>query len=133
MTVIPIPENRQPVPAIRSHRVVLEDLCVDVDIGFFDFEIGTPQRLLVHVDVGVDLAHWPQADTQQDSWDYNFIRDGIRALVADRRFNLLETLAQEIYGMIAAKPGVTTLTVMLKKPDIYPDAKAIGIILSSAH
>lgn len=131
MTVIPITESRRPLPAVRSHKIFLEDLCVDADIGFFDFEIGTPQRLLVNVEVGVDLAHWPKADTQQDSWDYNFIRDGIKELVASRRFNLQETLAQEIYDMVAAKPGVTTLKVMLRKPDVYPDAKAIGVIVSS--
>lgn len=131
MTVVPILENRQPLPAVRSHRVVLEDLCVDADIGFFDFEIGAPQRLLVNVAVCIDLAHWPRSDTQEDCWNYNFIRDGIRNLVSGRRFNLLETLAEEIYAMIAAKPGVTALQVALKKPDIYPDAKAIGIILSS--
>jgi len=131
MTVIPISERHEPSPAVRSHKIFLEDLCVDADIGFFECEIGTPQRLLVNVEVGVDLAHWPKADTQQDSWDYNFIRDGIKELVAGRRFNLQETLAQEIYAMIAARQGVSTLKVMLRKPDIYPDAKAIGVIVSS--
>jgi len=131
MTVIPISESRQPLPAVRSHRIILADLCVDADIGFFDFEIGTPQRLLIDVEVGVDLAHWPQDDTKQDAWDYNFIRDGIKELVASRRFNLQETLAQKIYDMVAAKTGVTSLKVMLRKPDVYPDAKAIGVIVSS--
>ena len=137
MTVIPLSEslspseNRAAGPVPRTHMVFLEDLAVDADIGFHDFEVGTPQRLLVNVEVRLDLAHWPQSDTREASWNYDFIRNGIQQLVASRRFNLQETLAQEIFDMVAARPGVTGLTVWLRKPDVYPDAKAVGVLLSS--
>jgi dihydroneopterin aldolase len=131
MTVIPLSEGRQPALSPRRHEILLEDLAVDADIGFHDFEVGTPQRLLATVRVTLDLAHWPQTDTREASWNYDFIRTGIRELVESRRFNLQETLAQEIFDMVAARPGVTGLTVWLRKPDVYPDARAIGILLSS--
>ncbi len=128
---IPLPAERQPGLQPRTHRIFLEDLAVDADIGFHDFEVGTPQRLLVNVDVGLDLAHWPQSDTREASWNYDFIREGIIELVAARRFNLQETLAEAIFAMIAAKPGVISLRLSLRKPDVYPDAKAVGVLLSS--
>ena len=37
--------------APRHHRIFLEDFDLPVDIGFHDFEIGTPQRLRVNVEV----------------------------------------------------------------------------------
>jgi dihydroneopterin aldolase len=131
MTVIPISEGLAPRLKPAIHRILLEDLAVDADIGFHDFEVGTPQRLLVTVEVGLDLAHWPEADTREASWNYDFIRTGIQALVRERRFNLQETLAGQIFDMIADKPGVLSLTVRLRKPDVYPDAAAVGVILSS--
>lgn len=134
MTVIPsiVPHaDRQPSLVPNSHEIVLEDLVVDADIGFHDFEIGTPQRLFATVRVKLDLAHWPQSDTREASWNYDFIRTGIHTLLVGRRFNLQETLAQEIFDMVAANPGVIGLTVWLKKPDVYPDARAIGVVLSS--
>jgi dihydroneopterin aldolase len=135
MTVIPAltprAEGRQPAISPRTHEIVLEELAVDADIGFHDFEVGTPQRLLATVRVKLDLAHWPESDTREASWNYDFIRTGIQALVGSRRFNLQETLAQEIFDMVAARPGVIGLTVWLKKPDVYPDAKAVGVLLSS--
>lgn len=136
MTVIPLSdpspaEGRQPVLTPRTHEILLEDLAVDADIGFHAFEVGSPQRLLATVRVRLDLAHWPQTDTREASWNYDFIRSGIQQLVAARRFNLQETLAQEIFTMVAARPGVTGLTVWLRKPDVYPDARAVGILLSS--
>jgi dihydroneopterin aldolase len=131
MTVVPFTEGMAPRLRPAVHRIQLEDLVVDADIGFHDFEVGTPQRLIVSVEVGLDLAHWPQADTREASWNYDFIRTGIQALVRDRRFNLQETLAQEIFDMIADKPGVLSLTVRLRKPDVYPDAASVGVVLAS--
>jgi dihydroneopterin aldolase len=117
--------------AIAAHRILLEDLALDVDIGFHDFEIGVPQRLLVTVDITISPAAFPSVDEAAAAWDYDPVRSGIHALVAGRRFNLQETLAAEIFAMIAARPGVEALTVSTRKPDVYPDARAVGVILSS--
>lgn len=116
---------------IASHRILLEDLALDVDIGFHDFEVGVPQRLLVTVEVTLDPAAFPEEDSREAAWDYDCIRTGIHALVAGRRFNLQETLAREIFAMVAARPGVRALTVITRKPDVYPDAGAVGVVLSS--
>jgi dihydroneopterin aldolase len=138
MTVLPLnPAEPRPDPAAaarlapRLHKVLLEELAVDADIGFHDFEVGTPQRLLITVEVTLDLAHWPASDTREAAWNYDFIRLGILALVRDRRFNLQETLADAIFAMVAAKPGVVGLSVLTKKPDVYPDARAVGVFLST--
>lgn len=115
----------------RMHRITLEDLVVDADIGFHDFEVGTPQRLLITVEVTLDFAHWPHEDTREAAWNYDFIREGIRATVGSRRFNLQETLVEEIFAMVAAQPGVVALTVKSRKPDVYPDARSVGVTISS--
>lgn len=128
MTTPPVP-----APAIRprAHRIILEDLCVNADIGFHEFEIGHPQRLLISVTVTLDLGIWPDRDNREASWDYDVIRNGIKALVAGRHYDLQETLAAEIFALIAAQPGVTALDIRLRKPDVYPDAAAVGVQLSS--
>ncbi len=131
MTIVHFSENRGVGVRPRIHKVALEELALEVDIGFHAFEIGTPQRLLVSITATIDLAHWPQTDTQEASWDYDCIRTGIHELVRGRRFNLQETLAGEIFAMLAAKPGVIGLSVFLQKPDVYADAKSVGVLLSS--
>ena len=117
--------------APAAHHILLENLALDVDIGFHDFEIGKPQRLLVSIDVGIDLDHWPASDSGEESWNYDKLRTGVHQLCAGRRFNLQETLAQEIFDMVASRPGVAGLTITLRKPDVYPDARSVGVTLSS--
>lgn len=122
-----VPEALRPA----SRKVHLEGLELMVDIGFHAHEIGTPQRLLVNVDVWVDTAHFPRGDRVSEAWDYHWLREGVLRLVAGRRFNLQETVAHEIYDLVAARAGVLALSVSTRKPDVYEDCAAAGVTLSS--
>ena len=115
----------------KSRKIMLEDFDLPVDIGFHDFEIGTPQRLRVNVEVWLSAAHFPRCDTVAAAWDYDKLRLAVLALVAGRRFNLQETVVHEIYDLVAARQGVTAIRISTRKPDIYPDCAAVGVELSS--
>ena len=97
--------------APKTRKIVLDGYQLDVDIGFHDFEIGAPQRLLVTVEVWVDEASFAAGDDEAGAWDYDFLRTEIGALADGRRFNLQETFAREIYDLVAARRGVTALRV----------------------
>ena len=122
-----VPDSLKP----RTRKIVLEDYQLDLDIGFHNFEIGNPQRLLVTIEVWVEERAFAASDEAGCAWDYDFLRTEIAALVADRRFNLQETLVREIYDLVAARRGVTALRVSTRKPDIYPDCGGVGVELAS--
>ena len=117
--------------APRTRKIVLDGYQLPVDIGFHDFEVGTPQQLTVTVEVWVDEASFPDSDRVADAWDYDFLRTEIGTLAAARRYNLQETLARAIYELVAARRGVTALKVSLRKPDIYSDCAGVGVELAS--
>jgi dihydroneopterin aldolase len=122
-----VPENLKP----RTRKIVLQDYVLDLDIGFHEFEMGNPQRLVVTVEVWIDEASFAQDDTAASAWDYDFLRTEIGTLAASRRYNLQETLARAIYDLVAARRGVTALRVSTRKPDIYPDCRGVGVDLAS--
>jgi dihydroneopterin aldolase len=117
--------------APRTRKVVLEDLALNVEIGFHDFEIGRPQRLLVGVEVWLEATAFAATDRVADAWDYDHLRSGILGLAEGRRFNLQETLVREIYDLVAARKGVAALRVASRKPDVYPDCAGVGVELAS--
>jgi len=117
--------------APRSRKIVLDGYDVPVDIGFHDFEVGVPQRLIVTVEVWVDEQSFAASDDRHQAWDYDFLRSEIGALAGGRRFNLQETFVREVYDLIAARRGVTALRVSSRKPDIYPDCVGVGVELAS--
>ncbi len=122
-----VPERLAP----RTRKIVLEDYCLPVDIGFHDFEVGNPQRLYVTVEVWVDEGSFASSDDEAVAWNYDFLRSEIGRIAASRRFNLQETFVREIYDLVAARRGVTALRVSSRKPDIYPDCAGVGVDLAS--
>jgi dihydroneopterin aldolase len=116
---------------VRSSRILLEALEVQADIGFHDFEVGAPQRLLVTVEIWLEDTSAPGEDDPSRAWNYDFLRAEVEELAAARRYNLQETLAHAIFDRIAAFRGVSALRVRTSKPDIYPDAHGVGVEIAS--
>jgi dihydroneopterin aldolase len=116
---------------VRSARIVLDSLEVKADIGFHDFEVGSPQRLLVGVEVWLSDPTPPAGDDPAHAWNYDFLRTEVEELAGARRYNLQETLAHAIFDRVAAFRGVSHVRVRTSKPDVYPDAAGVGIEIAS--
>ncbi len=116
---------------VRSARIVLDSLEVQTDIGFHDFEVGTPQRLLIGVEVWLDDPAAPADDDPARAWNYDFLRGEVEELAGARRYNLQETLAHAIFDRVAGFRGVRHVRVRTSKPDVYPDAAGVGIEIAS--
>lgn len=122
------------VPAnlkVRSARIMLESLEVKADIGFHDFEIGAPQRLLVTVEIWLKELGAPADDDPERAWNYDFLRMEVQEIASARRYNLQETLAHAIFERVAAFYGIKALRVRLSKPDVYPEAHGVGVEIAS--
>lgn len=116
---------------VRSARILLESLAVQTDIGFHEFEVGTPQRLLVSVEIWLEDVSLPKDDDPSHAWNYDFLRAEVEEIAGERRYNLQETLAHAIFERIAAFRGVRHLRVRTSKPDVYPDANGVGVEIAS--
>ena len=116
---------------VRSARILLDSLEVQADIGFHEFEVGAPQRLLVTVEIWLDEPDSPPDDHPERAWNYDFLRAEVQALAAERRYNLQETLANRILERIAAMRGVKAIRVRTSKPDVYPEAAGVGVEIAS--
>lgn len=93
-------------------------------IGIHAFEQAARQPLLVSVTL--ILMPPPGADTIEGVQDYDFVRDGVHALVNGRHFNLQETLCGEILDLCLRQPGVLGAVVQTNKPDVYPDVAIVA-------
>lgn len=122
-----VPDNLR----VRSSRILLESLEVQTDIGFHDFEVGTPQRLLVSIEIWLEDDSPPPGDDPERAWNYDFLRKEVEEIAGSRRFNLQETFAHAVFDRLAAFRGVRALRIRTSKPDVYADAHGVGIELAS--
>jgi len=128
------PQLRGLVPdrlKVRSARILLESLEVQADIGFHDFEVGAPQRLLVTVEIWLEDSSPPASDDPARAWNYDFLRSEVEQLAGERRYNLQETLAHAIFERVAAFRGVRHARIRTSKPDVYADAAGVGVEIAS--
>jgi len=116
---------------VRQSRILLDSLEVMTDIGFHEFEVGTPQRLLITVELWLDQLEPPDDEDHRSAWNYDYLRTEVIRIAQARRYNLQETLVHAIFERVAAYRGVKALRVKSVKPDIYPDAKGVGVEIAS--
>jgi 7,8-dihydroneopterin aldolase/epimerase/oxygenase len=121
------PENLN----VRSARILLESLEVQADIGFHDFEVGTPQRLLISIEIWLEDDSMPADDDPSRAWNYDFLRTEVEKIASARRYNLQETLAHAVFERIVEFRGVRAVRVRTSKPDVYADAHGVGVEIAS--
>ena len=103
----------------------LRNLAVSVSIGIHGFERDARQTLLVSV--ALFQCEPEGADDEIAAvQDYDFVRDGVRALVATRHFNLQETLCREILRLCLSEARILGAVVRTEKSTVYPDADGVG-------
>ena len=116
---------------VRQSRILLDSLEVMTDIGFHEFEVGVPQRLLISVELWLEDLDPPDDENHQSAWNYDYLRTEVIRIANERRYNLQETLVHAIFDRVGAYRGVKALRVKSVKPDIYQDAKGVGVEIAS--
>jgi dihydroneopterin aldolase len=113
--------------------IFIEDLRLKTRIGVSPWEKAVPQTLALDIRMGVaSTAPAGTSDDIRDTVDYAAVRARLRAELADRHFNLLETLAENIATLILEAFAVQWVRLSIAKPGALPDAKRVGVIIERA-
>lgn len=109
-------------------RISLRDHIVEVEIGAFQVERGTTQRICFNIVVEVR----PSSDHVDDDVDrilsYDKVTEAIATELAEERLNLLETLAERIAERILFEPQAERVFVRIEKLDRGPGALGVEIM-----
>lgn len=108
-------------------RISLRDHIVTVEIGAFQAERGTTQRICFNV--VVEVAPQGQLDDDVDRiLSYDKVTEAIAHELAAERLNLLETLAQRVADRILIEPQARRVFVRIEKLDRGPGALGVEIM-----
>lgn len=108
-------------------RISLRDHIREVEIGAFQAERGTTQRICFNVVVEVRLPDGLDDDVDR-ILSYDTITDAIDRELASERLNLLETLAERVAEDILADPRAARVFVRIEKLDRGPGALGVEIV-----
>ncbi|MAC76831.1 MAG: diguanylate cyclase [Rhodobacteraceae bacterium] len=109
-------------------RISVRDHVVDVEIGAFQAERGTTQRVRFNVVVEVEPVTVAVDDDVDRILSYDRITDAISESLAEERLNLLETLAERVAERVLTAPRAMRVFVRIEKLDRGPGALGVEIV-----
>jgi len=114
-------------------RIFVRDYVLDVEIGVHHHEKGVTQRVRFSVDVDIAPSASALDDDIDRTFDYDFVINGIKSIIARGHINLVETLAEEVAQHCLEHPRVERVAVTIEKLDKDPGAVGVEIIRSKAR
>ena len=114
-----------------SHRdlIYIRELNIRTIIGVHPHERITPQSIIVDVEMAVNMATAIDSDAIEHALDYDRVARRITETGEHSRFQLLESLADAIAGMLQTEFGITWLRLRIAKPGALPNAREAGVII----
>lgn len=114
--------------ADRSLRhVFIRDMVLSGSIGVHRHEKENRQRVRINLDLAVFEEVADLADSLRNVVCYETIANSVRAIVASRHINLVETLAERIAAMCLEDARVRTVRVRVEKLDVFADVTSVGV------
>lgn len=108
-------------------RISLRDHIREVEIGAFQAERGTTQRICFNIVVEVRLPDGLDDDVDR-IMSYDTITEAIDRELSAERLNLLETLAERVAEVILIDPRAARVFVRIEKLDRGPGALGVEIV-----
>ena len=106
--------------------IFIDDMRVEAHVGIFEREKAAPQTLEINLTFGVpDEA--ARDDDIAKTIDYAVVISRIRSELAERHFNLLETLGEYVIGLMLEEFRAPWVKISIAKMGVAKGVKRVGV------
>lgn len=114
-------------------KIFLTALTTETVIGIFDWEREVKQTISIDLEMSADIRSAARTDTIAATLNYKAVAKRVLAFVQDSRYELVETLAEEVARMILREFPVEWVKLTLHKPGAIRFSKDVGVIIERAR
>jgi len=112
----------------------LHHLRIDCIVGIYPHEREQTQTVFLDIALDYDFARAAASDAIPDAVDYDHVVASVTGLIQSRRFQLIETMAEETAAMLlAGLPQVEVVRLEIRKPDAVPSAASSFVRVERAR
>jgi len=108
--------------------IFIEELRVKARVGIYPRERVAPQSLELNLTFGVPDAA-AERDDISDTIDYAKVIERIREELAERHFNLIETLGEFVVAMLFEEFSAPWVKLRIAKIGIMKDVRRVGVYI----
>lgn len=107
--------------------IFLHDLKVETVIGIWGWERQIRQTVVINLEMAADIRRAARSDNVEDTLNYKAVSKRVQQFVADSEFNLVETLAERIAGIVVDEFNVPWVRVQVSKPGAIRGSRDVGV------
>ena len=111
----------------------IRDLTAETTIGIYNWERDIRQKVLIDLEMEVDTSIAASTDSISDALDYSQISHELITFIEASDFFLVETLAEELTGIILEKFKVVWVRLRLTKPEALTKASGVGVLIERSR
>lgn len=109
--------------------IFLGGLEIDTVIGIYDWERKIRQTIVLDIEMAFDIRKAAATDDIAHTLDYKAVSDRVVNFVEGSEFYLVETLIEEIAGVLLNEFPIPWTKITLNKRGAISKARDVGIII----
>ena len=110
-----------------KRTVFIKDLIVKEIIGFYHHEKIKKQKIKFNIVLDINQNSIPNEKDIKSIVDYDKIVNKLKKLVKSKKYNFIESLAEDSFKEIFDDKRVNSITIKIEKPEAIKNAKSVGV------
>ena len=110
-----------------KRTVFIKDFIIEEIIGVHEYEKIKKQKIKFNVVLGVDQRTIPNERNKKSIVNYEKITNKLEILTKSKKYNFLESLAEDSFKEIFEDKRINSVTIKIEKPEAIKNADSVGV------
>ena len=110
-----------------KRTVFIKDFVIQEIIGIHNYEKTKKQEIKFNIVIDVNQSSVPDERDIKSIVDYEKITNKLESLSKSKKYNFLESLAEDSFKEIFEDKRINSVTIKIEKPEAIKNAKSVGV------
>ena len=110
-----------------KRKVIITDLIFNTSIGIHKFEKEKEQQIKFNIEIDINPLLKAAENNLKSIVNYENIISKIKSITHKKHYNLLETLAEDIFTNLFLSKNIIKVKLRIEKPEIIKNTSSVGI------
>ena len=110
-----------------KRTVLIKDFIIYEIIGIHQNEKINKQKIIFNIVIDVNQNIHPDENDLSSIVDYEKITNKLKKLANNKKYNFLESLAEDSFNEIFSDKRINSVKIKIEKPEAIANAQAVGV------
>ncbi len=110
--------------------IKIKNLTLYTILGIYESEQEKKREVIINITIKTNFDKARYTNSIDDTIDYSKIINNIKSLVENKKFGLIEKMAQEILDLITKNDKIEECQLEIDKPKIFTEVQSASVTLN---